>query len=111
MAAISPTKTTSKYIKSFMAYIFWVVKRKRKNTMGITEPLGYPNDERGIRMRLLEDICMSFQYTQLWNLELHNLFVGNFSNPNIVKDLLWWIKNMIQGSHWFGGILLEIERM
>ena len=60
--AISPPKTTSKYIKNVIADLFWGnEKDKKKYHWASWETLGYPTDEGGIGIKLLEDICMSFQ--------------------------------------------------
>ncbi|WMV30174.1 hypothetical protein MTR67_023559 [Solanum verrucosum] len=67
MAAIAPPKTTIQYLKSITADFFWGMdKEKKKYHWASWETLSYPTDEGGIGVRLLFDICTSFQYKQWW---------------------------------------------
>ena len=79
-AAISPAKTTWKYIKNVIVDMFWgIVKEKKKYNWISWETLAYPTNEGGIGIRLLEDICMSFQYKQWWKLRTNHSLWGIFS--------------------------------
>lgn len=49
--------------------MFWGDEEENKKYHWTScETLGYPTDEGGIGVRLLEDICMSFKYKQWLNL-------------------------------------------
>ncbi|KAG5606071.1 hypothetical protein H5410_027563 [Solanum commersonii] len=79
MAAISPPKTTIKYLKNITADFFWGMdKEKKKYHWASWETLSYPCDEGGIGVRLLSDICTSFQYKQWWIFRTKNSLWGQF---------------------------------
>ncbi|XP_015161207.1 uncharacterized protein [Solanum tuberosum] len=67
MAAISPPRTTIKYIEAIIADFFWGRELdKRKYHWASLDTMSLTCTEGGIGIRKLTDICTSLQYKQWW---------------------------------------------
>ncbi|XP_015168633.1 uncharacterized protein [Solanum tuberosum] len=79
MAAISPPKTTIRYIKRVTADFFWGWdNEKRKYHWASWENLSFPYEEGDIGVRQLEDVCTSMQFKQWWTFRSKNTLWGDF---------------------------------
>lgn len=79
LAAISPPKTTIKYITNLAADFFWgLEKEKKKYHWASWDTLCYPQDEGGIGVRKLSDTCTSFQFKQWWFFRSRNSLWAQF---------------------------------
>ncbi|XP_049386507.1 uncharacterized protein LOC125850697 [Solanum stenotomum] len=79
MSAISPPKTTIRYMKRAIADFFlaWD-KEKRKYHWASWDKLSLPYDEGGIGVTKLEDICTSLQFKQWWIFRIKQTLWGQF---------------------------------
>ncbi|WMV32823.1 hypothetical protein MTR67_026208 [Solanum verrucosum] len=79
MPAISPPKTTIRYMKQAIADFFWGWdKEKRKYHWASWDKMSLPYDEGGIGVRKLEDICISLQIKQWWIFRSKQTLWGQF---------------------------------
>lgn len=79
LAAISPPKTTINYIKRVIADFFWGIDKDRKKYHWASwENMAYSTIEGGIGIRLLDDICVYFQYKQWWELRTKQSLLSIF---------------------------------
>ncbi|KAK4706536.1 hypothetical protein R3W88_033903 [Solanum pinnatisectum] len=79
MAAISPPKTTIKYIESIITEFFWGREQdRRRYHWASLETMSLSYVEGGVGIRRLTDICTALQYKQWWNFRAKSSLWGQF---------------------------------
>nr|XP_019068134.1 uncharacterized protein LOC109119692 [Solanum lycopersicum] len=64
--------------KSFVDFFWGIDKDGKKYHWASWETLAYPTSESGIGVRLLDDVCIAFQYKQWWEFRTKNSLWSKF---------------------------------
>ncbi|KAG5580402.1 hypothetical protein H5410_051029 [Solanum commersonii] len=79
LSAIFPPSTTINQNQGIMANFFWALRNdKKKYHSSFWKNCTFPDYEGGIGVRLMSDVCQSFQYKQWWNFRSKQTLLGNF---------------------------------
>lgn len=79
LSAVSPPTTTLQQIQSITADFFWGwMDEKRKYHWSSRKNLSFPYEEGGIGVRMISDLCKSFQFKQWWTFRSKRSLWGEF---------------------------------